>query len=139
MALKRLLLYLWSSPTSLLGLFFLFRGVITGYLGAGLLAVAIWLTYFFVSEAVSGQTIGKRMTKLRVVMRDGRPAPANAIAARTVLRLIDVVPYAWIFGGTEYSGSRPSLICRSWPATSSSRDSSRDNRSLGASRTVVRR
>ena len=83
----------------LLGLFFLFRGVITGYLGAGLLAVAIWLTYFFVSEAVSGQTIGKRMTKLRVVMRDGRPAPANAIAARTVLRLIDVLPYAWIFGG----------------------------------------
>src|SRR5438132_2457791 len=83
----------------LLGLFFLFRGAITGFLGAGLLAVAIWLTYYFVCEATTGQTIGKRIAKLRVVMRDGRPAPANAIAARTVLRLIDVLPYAWIVGG----------------------------------------
>ena len=83
----------------LLGLFFLFRGAITGFLGAGLLAVAIWLTYYFVCEATTGQTIGKRITKLRVVMRDGRPAPANAIAARTVLRLLDVLPYAWIVGG----------------------------------------
>src|SRR5437763_8423270 len=83
----------------LLGLFFLFRGMITGYLGAGLLALAIWLTYFFVAEAVTGQTIGKRMAKLRVVMRDGRPAPANAVAARTVVRLMDVLPYAWLLGG----------------------------------------
>ena len=83
----------------LLGLFFLIRDAVKGFFGAGLLAIALWLTYFFVAEAVTGQTIGKRMTKLRVVMRDGRPAPANAIAARTVLRLIDVVPYAWIFGG----------------------------------------
>src|SRR5437588_235386 len=72
----------------LLGLFFLFRGAIPGFLGAGLLAVAIWLTYYFVCEATTGQTIGKRIAKLRVVMRDGRPAPANAIAARTVLRLM---------------------------------------------------
>ena len=42
----------------LLGLFFLFRGAITGFLGAGLLAVAIWLTYYFVCEATTGQTIG---------------------------------------------------------------------------------
>jgi uncharacterized RDD family membrane protein YckC len=83
----------------LLGLFFLFRGAIAGFLGAGLLAIALWLTYYFVAEAVTGQTIGKRMAKLRVVMRDGRPAPANAIAARTVLRLIDVLPYAWLVGG----------------------------------------
>ena len=61
--------------------------------------MAIWLTYYFVCEATTGQTIGKRITKLRVVMRDGRPAPANAIAARSVLRLLDVLPYAWIVGG----------------------------------------
>src|SRR2546423_15170701 len=83
----------------LLGLFFLIRDAVKGFFWAAPLAIALWLTYFFVAEAVTGQTIGKRMAKLRVVMRDGRPAPANAIAARTVLRLIDVVPYAWIFGG----------------------------------------
>src|SRR2546423_5954649 len=83
----------------LLGLFFLIKDAVKGFFGAGLLAIALWLTYFFVAEAVTGQTIGKRMAKLRVVMRDGRPAPANAIAARTVLRLIDVLPYAWLFGG----------------------------------------
>src|SRR5437868_15489228 len=38
----------------LLRLFFLFRGAITGVLGAGLLAVPIWLPYHFVRQAVAG-------------------------------------------------------------------------------------
>jgi uncharacterized RDD family membrane protein YckC len=69
-----------------------------GYLGAGLFTAAIALTYHFVMEATTGQTVGKRMMHLRVVMRDGRPAPANAVAARTVFRLIDVLPFAWLVG-----------------------------------------
>lgn len=83
----------------LIGLFFLIREGIKGYFGAGLVLIAFGLTYYFVAEATTGQTIGKRMTRLRVVMRDGRPAPANAIAARTVLRLIDVLPVGWMIGG----------------------------------------
>ena len=81
------------------GIFYLLDGALGGYLGAAMFTTALALTYFFVTEATTGQTLGKRLMKLRVVMRDGRPAPANAIAARTVLRLIDVLPFAWIFGG----------------------------------------
>lgn len=66
---------------------------------AGPLALACALVYFFVMEATTGRTVGKRMMHLRVVMRDGRPAGANAIAARTVLRLFDFLPGAWLFGG----------------------------------------
>ncbi len=39
-----------------------------------------------------GQTLGKRLLGLRVLMRDGRPATASAVSARTVLRLIDDGP-----------------------------------------------
>ena len=79
--------------------FFLIHSAIHGYLGAGVFTTALALTYFFVAEATTGQTIGKRLMRLRVVMRDGRPAPANAIAGRTVLRLIDVMPFGWVIGG----------------------------------------
>ena len=54
--------------------------------------VAICLLYFFVCEALWGQTLGKRILGLRVLMRDGRPATASAVSARTVLRLIDDGP-----------------------------------------------
>src|SRR5215210_3301754 len=50
------------------------------------------LAYFFLCESLWGQTLGKRAMGLRVLMRDGRPAGASAISARTVLRLIDDGP-----------------------------------------------
>jgi uncharacterized RDD family membrane protein YckC len=83
----------------LLGLFLLLDEAIHGYIGAGVFTLALALTYFFVAEATTGRTLGKRLMGLRVVMRDGRPAPANAVAARTVLRLIDALPGAWMLGG----------------------------------------
>ena len=54
--------------------------------------VSVMLAYFFVCEALWGQTIGKRIIGLRVLTRDGRPASATAVAARTVLRLVDDSP-----------------------------------------------
>ena len=54
--------------------------------------VSICLAYFFVCEALWGQTIGKRIIGLRVLQSDGRPATATAVASRTVLRLIDDGP-----------------------------------------------
>jgi uncharacterized RDD family membrane protein YckC len=54
--------------------------------------VAIGLAYFFVCEALWGQTIGKRIIGLRVLMLDGRPAGATAVATRTILRLLDDSP-----------------------------------------------
>lgn len=56
----------------------------------GALAVCtLSLSYFFVFEAVRGQTIGKRSMGLRVQSADGGAAGLTAISARTVLRLID--------------------------------------------------
>jgi uncharacterized RDD family membrane protein YckC len=81
------------------GTFRLLEGAFKGYIGAAVFTLALGLTYFFVAEATTGRTIGKRLTGLRVVMRDGRPAPANAVAGRTVLRLLDFMPGAWIVGG----------------------------------------
>ncbi len=54
--------------------------------------VSLTLAYFFICEALWGQTIGKRVLGLRVLMHDGRPATASAVSARTVFRLIDDGP-----------------------------------------------
>jgi uncharacterized RDD family membrane protein YckC len=53
------------------------------------LVMAINLSYHFVMETACGQTFGKRWKNLRVVKRDGSPAGASAIAARTVFRIVD--------------------------------------------------
>lgn len=66
--------------------------------------VSIGLVYFFVCEALWGQTIGKRIIGLRVLMRDGRPATASAVAARTILRLLDDGPIG--LGAYLLSGRR---------------------------------
>ena len=60
-------------------------------IGGGLLAVELgWvLYYYFACESGAGQTLGKRVTKIRVVGMDGRPAGMREIALRTVLRLVD--------------------------------------------------
>jgi uncharacterized RDD family membrane protein YckC len=83
----------------LFAVFWVLNQALRGYFLAGGFTLAIALTYFFVAEATTGQTVGKRMMRLRVVMRDGRPAQPNAVAGRTVLRLIDVLPSIWLIGG----------------------------------------
>jgi hypothetical protein len=54
--------------------------------------VAVSLAYFFVCEALWGQTLGKRLLGLRVLMRDGRPASARSVALRTLPRIIEDGP-----------------------------------------------
>jgi uncharacterized RDD family membrane protein YckC len=56
-------------------------------LGAVILGWALY--YFFALESGGGQTVGKRLMKLRVVRADGRPAGMGEIAVRTILRVID--------------------------------------------------
>jgi uncharacterized RDD family membrane protein YckC len=60
--------------------------------GLAIFLVSFMLAYFFLCEALWGQTLGKRAMGLRVLMRDGRPATASAVSARTLLRLIDDNP-----------------------------------------------
>ena len=62
-----------------------------GSLGAPLAGVVVgWaLYYYFACESGGGQTVGKRLTGLRVVREDGSPAEMREIAVRTVLRVVD--------------------------------------------------
>jgi uncharacterized RDD family membrane protein YckC len=64
--------------------------------GAALVFVAITLIYYFLCEATTGQTVGKRVMGLRVVALDGTPATAKAISARTVLRVLESGPIGLI-------------------------------------------
>src|SRR3954451_5825520 len=56
---------------------------------AKVLALAITLSYFFVCEALTGQTLGKRRMGLRVVRIDGRRLPIASVATRNVLLPVD--------------------------------------------------
>lgn len=47
------------------------------------------LYYYFALESGDGQTVGKKLMKLRVVRADGGPAGMREIAVRTVLRVVD--------------------------------------------------
>jgi uncharacterized RDD family membrane protein YckC len=68
------------------------------YLGNFTLYLALVLLYFFAMEATTGQTIGKRLLGLRVLRADGTRPSAAAIAARTLLRIIDWLPLLYLTG-----------------------------------------
>jgi uncharacterized RDD family membrane protein YckC len=62
-------------------------GDVRGALSAVILGWALY--YYFALESGEGQTVGKKLMKLRVVRADGRPAGMSEIAVRTVLRVVD--------------------------------------------------
>lgn len=65
------------------------------WLFAGLILVLflIYQGYFLYFEIVwNGQTPGKKVVGIRVVMDDGRPVTAGAVVIRNLLRLIDGFP-----------------------------------------------
>jgi uncharacterized RDD family membrane protein YckC len=54
--------------------------------------VVCWaLYYYFACESGGGQTLGKKLTRVRVVRVDGSPAGMREIAVRTALRVVDTV------------------------------------------------
>ena len=65
----------------------------------GIWAAAIWLVYYTVCEAMFGATPGKALNGLTVVSADGRPLSVIRIAVRNLLRLVDVLPGAYLLGG----------------------------------------
>src|SRR5215210_6833861 len=62
-------------------------GDLQGALGVVTLGWALY--YYFALESGDGQTVGKKLMKLRVVRADGRPAEMRDIAVRTVVRVVD--------------------------------------------------
>lgn len=56
------------------------------------------LGYYFGTEAAGGQTLGKRFLGIQVVRAGGGPAGAGPIAVRTVLRIVDALPFLYLLG-----------------------------------------
>lgn len=54
---------------------------------------ALSLLYYFLSEAITGRTLGKRLLGVRVAAADGGTAGAGQVAVRTVFRLIDGIGF----------------------------------------------
>jgi uncharacterized RDD family membrane protein YckC len=55
----------------------------------GLLSFIIFLAYFTYLEGSKGQTIGKMVTKIKVVGEDGKMINMNQAFTRNILRVID--------------------------------------------------
>ena len=55
----------------------------------GLLYFLIYIGYFTLLEGSRGQTIGKMVTKIKVVGEDGTPIDMNQALIRNLLRIID--------------------------------------------------
>ena len=65
-----------------------------GIRGALLAVIVGWALYYhFAMESGGGQTVGKKLMKLRVVLADGRPAGMREIAVRTVVRVVDSIGF----------------------------------------------
>jgi len=56
------------------------------------------LLYYGLSEALTGQTLGKKALGVRVARVDGAKAGAGAVAIRTLLRIVDSLPLAYLVG-----------------------------------------
>jgi uncharacterized RDD family membrane protein YckC len=60
--------------------------------------VALSFLYYLVLEALSGQTVGKRIMGLKVVTVDGRAPTLPEILLRTVGRIVDILPAFYLVG-----------------------------------------
>lgn len=65
--------------------------------GFGLLSFIIFLAYFTYMERSNGQTIGKMVTKIKVVREDGGKIDMNQAFTRNILRVIDGL-FAYLIG-----------------------------------------
>lgn len=58
----------------------------------------ITLLYFTICEALTSQTVGKRLTGIKVVTLDGQPISWGKSAGRNLMRIIDSLPALYIVG-----------------------------------------
>jgi uncharacterized RDD family membrane protein YckC len=72
--------------------------VSVGAVGTVILA-AVSLAYYCALETSSGQTLGKRALGIRVArLSDGAQPSGGEVLARTLLRVIDVLPFLYLVG-----------------------------------------
>jgi uncharacterized RDD family membrane protein YckC len=75
-------------------------------------SAVIWailaLAYYFSAELLTGQTLGKKLLGIQVISRKGGKVAALAVGVRTVLRIIDFLPFLYLIGllSILFSGGR---------------------------------
>jgi uncharacterized RDD family membrane protein YckC len=70
-----------------------------------LLYLLVSFLYFFLLELHTGHTLGKMIVNIRVVAVDGRRT-ASKIAIRTLLRIVDGLPFFYLLGLVVVAVSR---------------------------------
>jgi uncharacterized RDD family membrane protein YckC len=60
----------------------------------------LWLIYFTYFEGTSGQTIGKRHVQIKVVKEDGSRCDLGSAFTRSLLRVLDYLPFLYAIGIT---------------------------------------
>ena len=58
----------------------------------------IYFFYYLIFESISGQTVGKLITKTKVIKRNNKKASFLNIFYRSILRLIPIDSFSYIFG-----------------------------------------
>jgi uncharacterized RDD family membrane protein YckC len=76
--------------------------ILTG--GPFFLWAGLALVYHFIAELRTGQTIGKRIMGLKVIMVSGRPLGARPVLLRTLGRIVDVLPLFYLVGWITMRG-----------------------------------
>ena len=66
------------------------------------LFLLLTFAYFFGTELAWGQTLGKRVMKIRVVREDGGKLDAGPAAIRNLVRFIDALPVLYIVGAITF-------------------------------------
>ncbi|PJJ47997.1 RDD family protein [Hymenobacter chitinivorans] len=64
-----------------------------------LLSLGVLFAYYFGMELLTGRTLGKLITRTRVVMEDGTKPTASAIAKRTLCRMIPFEAFSFLTDG----------------------------------------
>ncbi|GBG56559.1 hypothetical protein SPFL3102_00371 [Sporomusaceae bacterium FL31] len=62
------------------------------------LTLLLSFAYYIYFEGVIGSTIGKMIIGLKVVKTDGSPCDVKAATIRTIARMIDGLPFAYLLG-----------------------------------------
>lgn len=105
---KATVLACWSILSMLIALL----GIISSDFARGALFVGYFVLatgYAIVLEWIwNGQTLGKRLLRLRVMDERGLPLKFSQVVVRNILRSVDSLPVAYLFGGVVAVLSRKS-------------------------------
>jgi len=72
--------------------------------GPFLIWIAVAGLYYSVDEVLTGQTVGKRVMGLKVIMVNGGPPDVRPVMLRTIGRIVDALPAFYLVGWIAMRG-----------------------------------